>query len=460
MSEWFAPSHYFVWSPPGSIVDTPEDRVSITTLLKADPAAFQAVESQMASTALLAETTAAGLVAAQHAPDWTGEAAAAYVSSVGKLPGNLDVAHNAFFTALQALTHFSDQTFANQSKLRGLMTQIDGLDDKWSAALETAYPNEQVGTAALSHLQAEMTSTWRSINNVLETNYEDWQAFASALKPATAMAPKVPPPSVLHRILAPLTDLVDTIGATGSRIKNYIDDPSLGNLGKLTESLSLDAGIIALAAGGTEALAGASLADAGGDSAVASASHIIGDIAGTSSLGLYGLNIDADLGQGRYGSAALKSLLIYAPDAKDLLATTELDRTLNDQALLSDYKSALGNGKNADKVLASLDPEDAKQIKALVKDYGDPGAVAKAQATVAADLKAARATAAKDDATDNAKEHLLKDPAVKAGGDKIDGSEPDEPDSGDGSTGSDGCGPNLPPGMQIPLEPGPTGLAS
>ena len=93
----------------------------------------------------------------------------------------------------------------------------------------------------------------------------------------------------------------------------------------------------------------------------------------------------------------------------------------------------------------------------------------RAQTHVGSELKHARVTSAKDNVKDNLKEHLLKDPAVQAGGSAADGPDSgDTPHSGSGtgassgsSTGGPGpCAPGQHPFLPPGVEPGADGVAS
>ena len=70
------------WTPRGDVHDEPGEGRKMSRLLNADPGAFAALESQLSSTVLLAETTATGLVNARDAPYWYGSAADAYREAV------------------------------------------------------------------------------------------------------------------------------------------------------------------------------------------------------------------------------------------------------------------------------------------------------------------------------------------------------------------------------------------
>ncbi len=465
------------WTPRGYVDDEPGAPAKINTLLNADPGAFAALESELSSTVLLAETTATGLVSARDAPHWYGAAADAYRAAVGGLPKVLYAAHDAYFTALQAVTQFAEETYSYQSKLRTAMSSARELNSRYQAATNKSYASAAEGRHAMTKLQGELNAEWATINRILAANDEAKRALAAKMSSPAALAPRIKDstPSVLHQIgsavLKPLEDVLNTVGATGQRISDYFSHPSWKTFGELTESLSLDAGLVALAATGGEGLAGLTVADATGDSTVAATSGIVSDITGATSVGLYGANVTSDVARGRYGTAALKSLLILAPDANDLRATTDVARASNDAALLSNYRAEIAAGKTPDEALEALGPEDAKQIKSLVKDYRNPDAVASAQTHAGKELRHARTTSATDDVKDNAKEHLLKDPAVQAGGSAVDGSGSDggsEPDSSSGTSsgstdpgaGPGPCAPGQLPGLPPAIQGSASGISS
>jgi hypothetical protein len=448
------------WTPPGDVHDEPGEGRKMSQLLNADPGAFAALESQLSSTVLLAETTATGLVKARDAPYWYGSAADAYRDAVGDLPKVLYAAHDAYLGALQAVTEFADETYGHQSKLRTSLATAKELKHRYNAAVNASYDTAEEGRRAMTQVQGELTAEWATINRILAANDEAKQTFSAKMRAPARLAPRIKDstPSVLHQLgsaaLSPLKDIIETVGGTGGRIGKFASDPSWKNFGELAESLSLDAGLVALAASGGEGLAGLTLADASGDSTVAATSGVVSDITGATSVGLYGADVDADVAQGRYGTAALKSLAILAPDADALLATTDVDRASNDAALLSDYRAQLASGKTPEEALNALGRAAAKQIKALVKDYGNPDAVTKAQTRTGTELKHARTESAKDNTKDNAKEHLLKDPAVKAGGSAVDGPDSDSgSDSGSDSDSGSGDNPGPCAPGQLPLMP-------
>src|ERR1700744_151165 len=93
-------------------------------LLSASPSEVASLAAQFRRGAQQAETAAAALRGAHGDGTWTGGAADAFRTQLGKLPGDLDKVQQSYGEVAQALDTYEGQLGPLQSRFRSLSTQL------------------------------------------------------------------------------------------------------------------------------------------------------------------------------------------------------------------------------------------------------------------------------------------------------------------------------------------------
>src|SRR5215472_5985997 len=93
-------------------------------LLSADPAEVGALASRFRQVANQAEHSAGALRGAHGDGTWTGSAANAFRTQLGKLPGDLDKVQHSYGAVAQALDVYEGELGPLQSQFRSLAQQL------------------------------------------------------------------------------------------------------------------------------------------------------------------------------------------------------------------------------------------------------------------------------------------------------------------------------------------------
>ena len=270
-------------------------------LLSADPGVVSTLASTFRTVAMQAQGAADGLRGAQGDATWTGPAATAFRQGVGKLPGDLGKATSSYQEAGDALTVYEGELSSLQPAFRSVVSQLGSAD----AQLAGAQSNLSFAQSALGAAQAKLTQS--AINHPLSPLQsvpansplvsavgtanaavsnaqgnidglsargfhilDEFDTARNAAKGKVDSASQVPPQpgfwdSLFHDVgnfLGGAVHFVEGIGAgiwnsvtgTVSAFENFVNHPSLATFGQLASDVTVDAGIVLLAATAPEAL--------------------------------------------------------------------------------------------------------------------------------------------------------------------------------------------------------------
>jgi uncharacterized protein YukE len=103
-------------------------------LLASDPGEIAALASGFHKVAEQARTAAAGLRGAQNDATWTGGAADAFRSQVGKLPGDLDKVQQSYGDVAHALDSYGHALGPIQTQFRSLASELHSAQSSLSSA--------------------------------------------------------------------------------------------------------------------------------------------------------------------------------------------------------------------------------------------------------------------------------------------------------------------------------------
>src|ERR1700742_1051859 len=120
-------------------------------LLSASPAEVGALAAQFRRVANQAESSAAALRGAHGDGTWTGPAADAFRTQLGKLPGDLDKVQQSYGEVARALYAYEGELGPLQSRFRSLATQLTTARGNLSTAqgnLSTAKTSLDTATKA------------------------------------------------------------------------------------------------------------------------------------------------------------------------------------------------------------------------------------------------------------------------------------------------------------------------
>lgn len=122
-----------------------------TQLLSADPGEVESLASAFRRVASQAQTAIDGLQGANGAATWTGGAATAFRTQLGKLPGDLQKVEQSYGETASALDRYGSEVGPLKSQFRSLASQISSAQSSLSSAqssLTNAQSNLSSATAA------------------------------------------------------------------------------------------------------------------------------------------------------------------------------------------------------------------------------------------------------------------------------------------------------------------------
>lgn len=120
-------------------------------LLSADPAEVESLASAFHRVAFQAQTAIDGLHGAHNAATWTGDAATAFRSQLGKLPRDLQKVEQSYGETASALDRYGAELGPLKSQFRSLASQISSAQSSLTSAqgnLSTAQNNLSTATSA------------------------------------------------------------------------------------------------------------------------------------------------------------------------------------------------------------------------------------------------------------------------------------------------------------------------
>ena len=122
-----------------------------TALLAAQPDEVDALGREFRRVATQAETSISGLRGAHGDATWTGAAADAFRTQLGKLPGDLEKVHESYGEAASALSTYAGELGPLKSQFQSLVSQLHSAQSAVTTAqgnLSTAKGNLTSATSA------------------------------------------------------------------------------------------------------------------------------------------------------------------------------------------------------------------------------------------------------------------------------------------------------------------------
>lgn len=139
-------------------------------LLAADTGEIASLASAFHQVAHQAQTAAAGLRGAQSDAHWTGAAADAFRSQVGKLPGDLDKVQHSYGEVATALDSYESQLGPIQTQFRSLATQLqDAQSQLGSAQSQASQAKTNLSTATSAPHATASTPAVVNAHTALQT---------------------------------------------------------------------------------------------------------------------------------------------------------------------------------------------------------------------------------------------------------------------------------------------------
>lgn len=344
-----------------------------TRLLAADLGEISALGGAFRTVAHQAQSAAAGLRGAQNDATWTGQAADAFRTQVGALPGDLDKVQQSYGDVGTALDTYgtelgpiqssfrslSDQLSTARANLSGAQTQLQTAQSNLSTA--NSAPHAKPTTPAVVDAHSAVSSASGAVGRLqgdvsgLESRgfslLDEFDTVRGrAFWTVTQAAGVAPSESWLSSALSTVGNFVE--GAvkgiaksvwdlvSGKAVIDFIEHPSWATFGELVKDVAVTASLVALVAApwaapevleGDAALAGAEGADAAaagadaaaggadaaagdGASAFAKGARVLSDGALKTTTGAGFVSAYADAKQGKWAAAGLDLAFIAAPN--------------------------------------------------------------------------------------------------------------------------------------------------
>lgn len=253
----------------------------VQALLSADPFEVSSLAGAFHTVATQAQTSAAALRGANGDGTWTGAAAAAFRTQLGKLPGNLDQVQRSYGETATALDSYSSQLGPLQTSMRSILQQWQtatsnlqtasgtlttarsNLTTVTSApkatpttpAVVTAHNALQNASGAVGRLTDDVSGLVGQANRVLD-EFDTARGHArSTISGAVGVAPSQSWwDSVMHAVGNFMVGLAEGIGKSVWNIISFkdviafIDDPSWKTFGQFVKDLAVTASIVAMVA--------------------------------------------------------------------------------------------------------------------------------------------------------------------------------------------------------------------
>jgi uncharacterized protein YukE len=287
-----------------------------TGLVAADPGEISALSGLFGTVASQAQNSRGGLLGAQGDSTWTGAAADAFRSKVGKLPGDLANVARSYGDVAHALNGYEAQVGPLQTQFRSVLDQINVLEGSLAGAqgqLSSAKANLTTATnapgakptsssvvqahgavqgasASVGRVEGEIAGLERRGKQILDEFNTARSQARSAVSHAASYAPQESWwSSVMHAVGNFLAGLAVGIGksvwalVSGKAVIDFIDHPSWSTFGALLKDVAVTASLVALIAvpfAAPELLEADGALLAGEDVAEDAAGDALGDAAG------------------------------------------------------------------------------------------------------------------------------------------------------------------------------------
>jgi uncharacterized protein YukE len=250
-------------------------------LLSSDTGEIASLASGFHTVADQARTAAAGLRGAQNDATWTGGAAEAFRSQVGKLPGDLGKVQQSYGEVARALDSYGHGLGPIQTQFRSLASELQNAQSSLSLAqnqLSTAKSNLSTATSAPhatsttpavldAHgaVQSASSSAGRLSDEVsgLQSRgmrlLDEFDTIRGQARSAVSSAASVAPAqswfsSVMHDVGNFVEGVAKGIGksvwdlVSGKAIINFIEHPSWKTFGELAKDVAVTASLVAMVA--------------------------------------------------------------------------------------------------------------------------------------------------------------------------------------------------------------------
>jgi hypothetical protein len=346
-------------------------------LLAAQPGEVGALASAFHTVASQAQSAAAALRGARGDATWTGQAADAFRTQLGKLPGDLDNVQRSYQEVAGALDTYEGQLGPIRSQFQQVISQIEGVQGSLTSAqgqLTSAQGNLTTATnaphakltspavvdahtavqsagAQVGRLQGELTGLEGRGYGLLDEFDTVRGRARSTVSGAAGIAPSE---SWLAGALSAVGNFLVGVGEgigksvwdliSGHAIENFIEHPGWASLGELVKDIAVTASIVAMIAApfaapelleadgavlsedalleGAEAgaEAGAEGAEEGAESGMTSGEFLRGVVkySGRVSTGGTIAGTGTDAAQGHWGAVGVDAAFLIAPNALSL----------------------------------------------------------------------------------------------------------------------------------------------
>jgi hypothetical protein len=398
-----------------------------TQLLNADPGEVSQVAQFLRMIGIQAQDAASGLRGASGDGSWTGPAAAAFRTTLGKVPPELDTIHGSYADAAGALDTYEDSLSRLKPAFSSIKQQIESTqqtvgslsstlsnqratlhaaninaaaDAKSGASASALKTDSKTATAdgndvsatsgQLSQAQSELSGLQQQGMHLLDQFSTARSSVSSSLSAASSHAPHQ---SWLDHMLGDVGNFMGDVGhffagigkgiwdgVTGlpGAVVNFAEHPSWDNFETLAEDVAITASVATLALMPFDAPEVAALAE-GLDTTAAVASRADGV---------------SEILQGHYADGAIALAFSKAPDAGDVAGVGEkaADTAETQAKGLSAYSKAItDDGGNQIKAFKSLNAEQQEALKVSDGVYVLPTASQATRMTEAAETQASNA---------------------------------------------------------------------
>jgi hypothetical protein len=248
-------------------------------LVAADPGEVSLLASLFGTVASQAHGSRGDLVGASGDATWTGTAADAFRTKLGKLPGDLANVAQSYGDVAQALSGYETQLGPLQTQFNTILTQIDGLQGSLSTAqgqLTSAQTNltsaskapgakststsvvqahgaVQAANQAVGQLQGEIAGLERRGRQIVDEFNTARSHARSAVSHAAGYAPQESWWSstfgaIGHFVAGVFVNIGKSVWAlaSGKAVAEFIEHPSWSNFGKLMSDIAVTASLVAL----------------------------------------------------------------------------------------------------------------------------------------------------------------------------------------------------------------------
>jgi len=248
-------------------------------LVAADPSEVGLLASLFGTVSTQATHSQGGLLGAQGDATWTGSAADAFRSKVGKLPRDLSNVARSYGDVASALNAYEGQLGPLQTQFQSVLSQVDGLQGSLSSAqgqlsgaqsnltsatnatgakptssaVVQAHDAVQAASASVGRLEGEIAGLERRGIQILDEFNTARSRAIAAVSHASGYAPQGSWwSSVMHAVGNFLAGVGVGIGksvwglVSGKAIIDFVEHPSWSTFGQLLKDVAVTASLVAL----------------------------------------------------------------------------------------------------------------------------------------------------------------------------------------------------------------------